>query len=66
MVKNQEVPKDKVFYEKLEMQFSRHPTIKETVARDFCFELRLWGFRLGPTNVPHPLLTSVHYPFNML
>ena len=43
VVKNQEVPKDKVFYEKLEMQFSRHPTIKETVARDFCFELSLWG-----------------------
>ena len=30
------------------------------------FKLRLWGFRLGPTYVPHPLITSVHSPFNLL
>ena len=28
--------------------------------------LRLWGLRLGPTDVTHPLLTSVHCPFNLL
>ena len=33
--------------------------IKGTVARDFCFKLRLWGVRLGPTDVTHPLLRSV-------
>ena len=26
------------------------------------FKLRLWGFRLGPTEMPHPLLTSVTFP----
>ena len=41
-------------------------TLKGTVARDFCFQLRLWGFRLGHTDVTHPLLTSVHCPFNLL
>ena len=30
------------------------------------FKLRLWGLRLGPSDVPHPLLTSVHSPFNLL
>ena len=30
------------------------------------FKLRLWGGRLGPTDVLHPLLTSVHSPFNLL
>ena len=25
-----------------------------------------WGFRLVPTDVPHPLLTSVYCPFNLL
>ena len=39
---------------------------KGTVARDFCIKLRLWGVRLGPTDVTHPLLTSVHCPFNLL
>ena len=28
--------------------------VKGTVAQDFCFKLRLWGFRLGPTDVTHP------------
>ena len=37
--------------------------VKGTVARDFCFWLRLWGFRLGPTDVTHPLLT---FNFNLL
>ena len=39
---------------------------KGTVARDFCFKLRLWGVRLGPTDVTHPLLTAVYCPFNLL
>ena len=39
---------------------------KGTIARDFCYKLRLWGCRLGPTDVTHPLLTSVHCPFNLL
>ena len=30
------------------------------------FKLRLQGFRLGPTEMPHPLLTSVNCPFNLL
>ena len=30
------------------------------------FKLRMWGFRLGPTDGPDPLLTSVHSPFNLL
>ena len=30
------------------------------------FKLRLWGFRLGPTDATHPLLTSVRCPFNLL
>ena len=30
------------------------------------FKLRQWGFSLGPTDVPHPLLTFVHSPFNLL
>ena len=29
--------------------------IKGTVERDFCFYLRLWEFRLGHTDVTHPL-----------
>ena len=29
-------------------------------------KLRLWGFRGGPTDVAHPLLTSVYCPFNLL
>ena len=37
-------------------------TIKGTVAREFCFN---WDYR-GPTDVPHPLLTSVHCLFNFL
>ena len=24
------------------------------------------GFRLGPTDMPEPLLTAVYYPFNLL
>ena len=39
---------------------------KGTVARDFCIKLRLWGVRLGHTDVTHPLLTSVYCPFNLL
>ena len=35
-------------------------SFKETVARDFCYKLRLWGFESGHTGVTHPLLTSVH------
>ena len=31
-----------------------------------CFQLRLWGFRLGPTDVTHPLLTIMYCPFNLL
>ena len=30
------------------------------------FQTETGGFRLGPTDVPHPLLTSVHSPFNLL
>ena len=30
------------------------------------FKLRLWGVWLGPTDVTHPLLTSVHCTFNLL
>ena len=30
------------------------------------FQTENVGLRLGPTDVPHPLLTSVHYPFNLL
>ena len=26
----------------------------------------MWGFRLGPTDVTHPLLTFVNCPFNLL
>ena len=33
--------------------------------RIFC-KHRLWGFRLGPTDVTHQLLTFVHCPFNLL
>ena len=40
--------------------------IKGTVARDLCFNLRLWGFRLGPTDVTHTLLISVYCPFDLL
>ena len=39
--------------------------LKGTVARDFCL-LRLWGLRIGPTDVTHPLLTSIHSNFNLL
>ena len=30
------------------------------------FKLRMWGFRLGPTDGPDPLLTSVYSPYNLL
>ena len=30
------------------------------------FQTENVGLRLGPTDVPHPLLTSVHYPLNLL
>ena len=30
------------------------------------FQTENVGLRLGPTDVPHPLLASVHYPFNLL
>ena len=30
------------------------------------FKLRLWGARLGAKDVPHPLLTFLHSPFNLL
>ena len=30
------------------------------------FQTENVGLRLGPTDVPHPLLTSVHSPFNLL
>ena len=30
------------------------------------FLLRLWGFRLGPTDMAEPLLTAVNCPFNLL
>ena len=43
-----------------------YTSLKGTVARDFCIKLRLWGVRLGPTDGTHPLLTSVHCPFNLL
>ena len=39
--------------------------LKGTVAREF-FKLKLCGFRLGHTDVTHPLLTSVHCPFDLL
>ena len=31
---------------------------------DNFFLLRLYGFRQGPTDVTHPLLTPVYCPFN--
>ena len=40
-------------------------TLRGQKHRNF-FKLRLWGFRLGPTDVTHPLLTSVCCPFNFL
>ena len=46
-------------------QILKNVYLKGTVARDFCCKLRLWGVR-GPTDVTHPLLTSVHCPFNVL
>ena len=30
------------------------------------FQTENVGLRLGPTDVPHPLLASVHSPFNLL
>ena len=39
---------------------------KGTVSQEKVFKMRLLGFRLGPTDVPHPLITSVHSPFNLL
>ena len=47
--------KSKPYYKKL----------KGTVAREK-FSNRDWGFRIGPTDGPHPLLTSEHCPFNLL
>ena len=39
--------------------------VKGTAAWEFFF-LNEWGFRLGLTDVLHPLLTSVYCPFNLL
>ena len=50
----------------VEPRLRKDTTVKGTVARDFCSQLRLWGFRIGHTDVTHPLLTSVHSPFNLL
>ena len=30
------------------------------------FKLRLWGDRLGPTDVPEPLFEILYSPFNLL
>ena len=38
-------------------QILKNVYLKGTVARDFYCKLRLWGVRLGPTDVTHPLLT---------
>ena len=39
--------------------------LKGTVSREFILNWD-WGFKLGPTNLPHPILTSEHCPFNLL
>ena len=44
----------------------KRKALKGTVARDFCCKLRPWGVGLDPTDVTHPLLTSVRCPFNLL
>ena len=32
------------------------------MSREFCFKGRLWGFRLGPRDMPEPLLTMCTVP----
>ena len=44
----------------------RHNSHSRDIVTRKVFKLRLWGFRLGPADLPHPRLTSVLSPFNLL
>ena len=44
----------------LKMTFSFNGQLHEIF-----FKLRLWGYRLGPTEVPEPLFQFVYSPYNI-
>ena len=54
---------DDIFYE---CPLPLFPKTLKGQCQEKSFQTETVGFRLGPSDVPHPLLTSVHSPFNLL